>query len=249
MVHYFFDLLPTEASTLRTGVAAAVALVGAAVWVVGGRFNRPLVTLLGVLLGACVGMQMPRWFGWTISGAGPAVGMAVVLGVAGLVLSPLYAGLLLGLTLSAWAAFVTWIVAGGALPFYWPDWSNYTLVGFAVEWWRNLPPDVAKYLPYTTAASLVSGVAMAIIASRLTTALAWSAAGATMLAGGSLAAVNFTRPQWFEGRAPALWLQIAVMVVLVAAGTALQWKLTGGAGPKRSKADTGDRPQMEESPE
>src|SRR5262245_56130142 len=103
------QLLPTDPGgpVLLTTMIGTV--VGAALWLLGAKISRPLVTLLTVLGGAMIGMHLPQWFGWQISGAGPAVGGAVVLGVSGYVLHRMWVGIGLGSVLALWAAMGTWL--------------------------------------------------------------------------------------------------------------------------------------------
>src|SRR5688500_7584051 len=160
MVHQYFALLPDAASATTVVVLWVVAAAGAVVWVCGAKLSKWLVTLTTVLLGASIGMQMPRWFGWDISGAGPAVGMAVVLGVSGDAVHGGWVGALMGVMLGLWAAFVTWTCAGEAQPMVVPIVTEFTtMASFCQEWWYGLPPRVAKFLPYTTAAAMVTGLA------------------------------------------------------------------------------------------
>jgi hypothetical protein len=244
MVHQYFALLPDAASATTVVVLWVVAACGAVVWAIGAKVSRPLITLTTVLLGASIGMQMPRWFGWDISGAGPAVGMAVVLGVTGFAVQGGWLGALLGLTLAVWAAFVTWVCVGEAQSMSMPVVNEFTtMASFFQEWWYQLPPPVAKFLPYTTAAAMVTGLALAILWTRLTTVLAWSLTGATLLVACGLAATQFARPHWLDGRVPGVPLQIGIMVLIVLTGALVQWKLTARAAPAaRPKSDTSERP-------
>ena len=244
MVHQYFALLPDTASATTVVLLWVVAAAGAVMWICGAKLSKWLVTLTTVLLGATIGMQMPKWFGWNISGAGPAVGMAVVLGVTGYAVQGGWLGALLGLMFALWGAFVTWICVGDAQPLYVPVVTEFTTVGsYAQELWHGLPPRVAKFLPYTSAAAMVTGLACAILWTRLTTVLAWSLTGATLLVGCALAAVQFARPHWLDGRVPGLPLQIGIMVLIVLIGALVQWKLTARPGAKeRPKSDKSERP-------
>ena len=90
---------------------------------------------------------------------------------------------------------------------------------------------------------MVTGLALAILSTRLTTVLAWSLTGATLLAGCGLAAVRFAHPHWLEGRVPGLPLQIGIMLLIVLTGALIQWKLTAHRGTKeRPKSETSEHP-------
>src|SRR3954465_5593682 len=91
------------------GITALIGLaLGTLLWVVGVKFSRPLITLLTVLLGAAIGLKLPKWFNWNVSGAGPAVGSAVVLGLTGFILHRMWVGISLGLVLGLWATLAIW---------------------------------------------------------------------------------------------------------------------------------------------
>lgn len=244
MVHQFFELLPEQASSTAVVVLWICAAVGAVLWVAGATFSRWVMTLLTVLLGASIGMQMPKWFGWNISGAGPAVGMAVILGVSGFAVAAGWVGAMLGIVLALWAAFVTWMCVGDAQPMIVPAINEYTtLASYAQETWYALPPRVARFLPYTSAAAMVTALACTILWTRLTTVLAWSLTGVTMLAGCGLAAVAYARPQWLAERVPGTPVQIGILVLMLLMGMAIQWKLTARRAPKgRPHSDASERP-------
>ena len=112
MVQTYLQLLPPEASSATVVALWVAAGVGTVVWLSGSVWSRWVVTLFTVMLGASIGMHMPRWFGWSISGAGPAVGMAVVLGVTGYAVHGGWVGALLGAALAVMPVFA--IAAAGA---------------------------------------------------------------------------------------------------------------------------------------
>jgi hypothetical protein len=244
MVQTYLQLLPAGASSTTTTALVVAAVVGALLWLSGSLYSRWVLTLFTVMLGASIGMQMPRWFGWNISGAGPAVGMAVVLGVTGFAVHGGWVGALLGMVLALWAALVTWICVGDAQAMSLPVVNEFTtLASFAQDWWMGLPPPVTRLLPYTTAAAMVTGLACAILWTRLTTALAWSLTGVTLVAGCGLAAVQFAHPEWLDGRVPGVPLQAVIVVLLVALGALIQWKLTERRAPQaKPSSDVSARP-------
>src|SRR5512145_3174993 len=211
MVHPFINLLPESVgySTLIALVVAAA--VGGVLWLIGSVITRFTTTLLTVALGAVIGMQLPRWFGWNISGAGPAVGGAVLLGISGFAVHAGWMGVLLGLLSSVWSAFVVCIFTTNGQPLEWPPmYEGATVVTYAQDLWRSLPPQMSKFLPYTTAACMISGLALAILWTRLTTVLAWSLTGATMGIGCAIAAMHFGKPQLLAGRVPSPIAQVAL---------------------------------------
>src|SRR5450432_1535814 len=131
MVQELVNLLPRDAGVFGLVIAIVGSLVGVLIWLVGSRFSRPIVTLATVTLGAAIGMHLPRWFGWDISGAGPAVGAALVLGVTGYALHGMWVGIGLGTILASWTAMACWIVFRNGANLNWPAiQAGTTLVAF-----------------------------------------------------------------------------------------------------------------------
>jgi hypothetical protein len=252
MVHQYLNLLPQEVSPFALYTLLATLCAGGVLWAAGAMFSRYVVTLLTVLLGAVAGMLLPRTVGWEISGAGPAVGGAVLLGVSGFILHGLWMGILLGLVLSLWVAMVTWISAGTSVSIDLAGYSRSTsLPAWCVDLWTGLPPTITRILPYSTATALVSGLACAIMWTRFTTAFAWSMVGATMMAGAGLAAARVGKPELIEQYLPQPAMQVAAMLGIVLIGVILQWKLAGlGKAKKKSKKGatkpSGGRPVYED---
>jgi hypothetical protein len=71
-------------------------------------------------------------------------------------------------------------------------------------------------------------VAAAIVWPRISLIVGWSMAGATLLAGMGVAAINMERPQWLAHVPQPMWAQSVLLGSLVAIGSLVQWKL----GPK-----------------
>ena len=226
--------LPWDAGSIALIVATCGALAGFVLWLAGAKFSRPLITLLTVLAGGAVGMQLPHWFGWSVSGAGPAVGGAVVLGVSGYVLHRFWVGLGLGLVLACWTALACWILLRHGQPWLWPTATPQTTVlDYFRAIWQTLPRDVANVLPYTCGAALLSGVAASIIWDRPLVAVAWSTIGITMFTVLGIAAMEFGRPDLIKLLPSRSWAQVSTLVVLTAAGSLIQLRLAmpGGANP------------------
>src|SRR5687767_3479401 len=174
------QLLPEQPGDGALIIAMIGAAFGLALWIAGVKVSRPLVTLVTVLLGATIGMQLPRYFGWSISGAGPAVGAAAVLGVSGFILHRMWVGIGLGLVLALWCALGMWLTMRDGQTWSWPDWTESTTIcTYASEIWADVPRMIARYLPYVAIVMLVSGIASCIIWPKLTTVASWSAIGMT----------------------------------------------------------------------
>jgi hypothetical protein len=230
VVQELINLLPREAGNSALIVAIIGSLIGAGIWLLGARFSRPIITLLTVLLGATVGMHLPQWFGWNISGAGPAVGGALVLGVTGYVLHGMWVGIGLGTVLSSWAAMACWIAFRNNARWAWPEYgADTSVLDYSRALWQALPPDVARVLPYACATAMVCGLGLAIIWPKVSLILGWSLAGATLLASMGVAAVDFGgQNQWLAKVPSPLWAQGTLLACFVALGSVIQWKL----GPK-----------------
>ncbi|HMB95127.1 MAG TPA: hypothetical protein VKK61_03730 [Tepidisphaeraceae bacterium] len=242
MVQELVNLLPHDGGSFGLIVAIVGSLIGMLIWLVGSRFSRPIVTLATVTLGAIIGMHLPAWFGWNISGAGPAVGAALILGVTGYVLHGMWVGIGLGTVLASWAAMACWILFRNGANMTWPPISTDTnLFEYCKTVWQQLPADVTRLLPYACATAMVSGVAAAIVWPRLSLILGWSMAGATLLAGMGVAAVDYGKPQWLGHVPQPMWAQGVLLASLVTLGALVQWKLgpkPAGATKKKPKAES-----------
>jgi hypothetical protein len=219
-------------------VAAGAGLV---VWIAGAKFSRFVMTLLTVLIGAAVGMQLPRWLGWNISGAGTAVGGAVVLGVSGFVLHGMWGGVLLGSMLAVWATFVTWICVRAGQPMIWPpiDPATTNITSWSRELWAGLPENMHRILPFAAGAGMVTGLACAILWTRLTTIIAWSLTGVTLLVTAGLASIHFSKPEWLGHIPPPIW-QGVVLVGATLLGVLVQGVIFGVRKRKPVKATPAD---------
>jgi hypothetical protein len=227
MVQELLNLLPRDVGTLGMVIAIAGSMVGVGMWLIGSRFSRPIITLLTVLLGASVGMQLPKWLGWSISGAGPAVGGAVVLGVTGFVLHGMWVGIGLGAVLSSWVALGCWIMLRNGAAWTWPIIGPQTTLGtFLHEVWIGMPPDVTRILPYACATAMITGLAITIIWPKVSLVLCWSMAGVTLLTCMGIAAVEFGQPQWLTNIPQPMWAQASMVGLLVTLGSLIQWKLS-----------------------
>ncbi|HEY7091243.1 MAG TPA: hypothetical protein VH518_24315 [Tepidisphaeraceae bacterium] len=247
-------LLPSDPGTMGLIIALAGSALGVAMWLAGSRFSKPVITLLTVLIGATIGMHLPQWFGWEISGAGPAVGAALVLGVTGYALHGVWVGIGLGAVLASWTALACWIAFHNGAVWTWPTVTPETTVfQFLQAVWQTLPPDVSRILPYACATAMVTGMGLMIIWPKASLVFGWSMAGVTMITCMGLAALVFGQPQWLGKLPQPMWAQTSLLAMLVMLGALIQWKIapkpvTSGAsgGRKKSKARDDDAEDFDE---
>jgi hypothetical protein len=243
IVQELLNLLPLDPGSAGMAVAIIGSVIGAIVWLLGARFSRTIITLMTVLLGGAIGMRLPQWFGWSVSGAGPAVGAALGLGITGYALHRMWVGIGLGTVLCSWATMACWIGFRNGATWAWPTWNaDTTIETYAVALWQHLPADVARILPYACAMAVISGLAMAIIWPKTTLILCWSLIGATLLVSMGVAAVEYGQPQWLLKIPSPAWAQATLLGSIVSVGALIQWKL----GPKpvakapKKKSSDGD---------
>jgi hypothetical protein len=246
VVQELIYILPQDPGTMGLIIASAGSLIGAAIWLLGARYSRTIITLLTVLLGAMIGLHLPQWCGWEISGAGPAVAIALVLGVTGYVLHGMWVGIGLGIVLASWTTLACWMTLRHEMTWTWPDYPDgATFAWYLAEVWESLPADVTRILPYACGTALISGLAAAIIWPKTSLIVGWSMAGATLLLGMGVAAADYGQPALLVYAPSPLWAQITVLAGVVAAGALIQWKLgpkvsAGGGGKKKAK-----KPELE----
>lgn len=236
MLQQFIALLPKEVGTLGLVVCVAGTLGGVLLWLVGARFSRPLITLCTVAIGAVLGTMLPRWFEWSVSGMGAAVGAAIVLGISGYWFHRFWVGLGLGLVMSCWVALGTWTLLSGDVEWSWPQVDdNVTAMSYLTTTWQMLPPDVTHALPFTCATALLSGLVAAVLWPRVGLVMLYSVAGVSLLVGMGLAAIEIGRPQWI-GIVPAqASSQLMLLGGLVVFGAAVQWwQMSSPAAKKES---------------
>lgn len=226
MLQEFLLLLPKEAPAATATLATIVAAAGLVTWVIAARFSRFMITLLLVAIGSMIGMRLPGWCGWAIDGAGPAVAAAVLLGVSGFVLHAFWMGMGLGILSALWVTFICWMLLRDGASFTWPAGPEYsTFATYSAALWQQLPGSMQRILPFGAAASLITGLAMAILWPRLTQALMWSLTGLTMLVAGGAVAASYGRPNLLLYAPAELAAQVIIMVAALGTGAVIQWKV------------------------
>lgn len=240
MLQQLLALMPREVGTLGLIIAIAGTLAGVLLWLVGARFSRPLITLCTVALGATVGMMLPRWCDWSVSGMGTAVGGAVLLGISGYWLHRFWVGIGLGVVLSCWVALGTWTLLGGDAQWTWPEPDETsTAMNYLTTAWESLPPDVTHALPFTCATAMLSGLVAAVLWPRVGLVMLYSVAGVSLLVGMGLLAIEFGRPQWMNLVPAQESSQLLLLAGLVIFGALVQWwQMSAPAAAKKESGQS-----------
>ena len=226
--------LPREGGTLALALAMAGTLVGAGLWLMGARFSRTIITLLTVAVGGVLGMELPRWYGWSIGGMATIVGGAIVLGVSGFALHRIWVGIGLGCVLALWTAVGIWALCGAGQGWTLPtvDWASATVTGVAQQVWQSLPDDVLRLLPWASGAAVLSGLACALLWPRMGVALLYSLLGVSLLVPMGMTVMEWGHKQWLEMIPVQVWAQCLTLGGLVAVGVLVQWRQAPGPAVK-----------------
>jgi hypothetical protein len=241
MVQELLPLLPKELGTLALVIALSGTVVGAALWLMGARFSRTLITLLLVSGGAWVGMLLPRWRHWPIEGWATGLGGAVICGAAGFFMHRLWVGLSLGLVLAGWAAVVTWLAFKGDGTWTLPKYeTGVQLAQYGQSLWESFPDAVRRIMPFACGTAMLSGLVAALMWPRVGVVLLYSCVGVSMILGMGLSAVNLARPQWVGNLPAKTSAQVVTLLAMVAFGALLQWRI----GPGNSGKQKARRPMV-----
>ena len=220
-------------------IATGICVVGLLLWLVGARYSRQIVTLVGVAGGTLAGKHLPDFVaGINFSAPVLAILGALIFGVAAFVTHRLWIGLSLGTMLAAWASLGTWALMHGQAAWSPPTWdADMNIQSFGTQLWSALPSDVTRIGPWAAGCAMISGIALTILWPKMATALHWSVAGMSAIVCAGLAAISFARPEWL-GYVPAKTVtQIATFAGLVIFGALIQWKLTPRGAAKAPKVE------------
>ncbi|MBV8781488.1 MAG: hypothetical protein JO353_08835 [Phycisphaerae bacterium] len=220
MLHDWLHSLPDRTSNGWLLVAIGGLVVGIVLWINGARFSRLIIGLTAVTLGGLLGLALPKWMNWSISGAAPAVALALVFGVSGYIMQRLWVATFLGLVLAAWAFLVTWVSCRA------PEQMKFNTDSLAALW-KSLPLNVANSLPYTCGAAALCGFILAIVWPRLGIAAAWSTAGVSLITALGSATMKIEQPNWITMFPQHLGPQLLMVIALILAGIGMQWRLAG----------------------
>src|SRR5258708_7766965 len=128
MVQQLLDRLPEHESSRVVAFAMGITGIGFLLWLVGARVSRSMFALVGVALGAWIGLRLPRWMGWDIDAMAISIGGALLLGFAGFLLHMAWVGLMFGTLLTVAGVSVAWyrVADGAETAWKWPtiDWTS-----------------------------------------------------------------------------------------------------------------------------
>jgi len=227
MLQLWVNHLPENLSSLALGLAMAGVLIGLGLWLAGAKISRWLLTLTLVALGAWVGLRLPRWFGWSIDGMGPAVGLSVVLGVSGYILHRLWVGVGLGLVLALWTVWAMWFALDVDQRLSWPAEMpvDATLPMLLGAIWSGVPDTLSRLLPFAAGAALMSGFAMTILYPRVALVLMHSLSGVTLVVMLGLLLIQTGDSSWLQRLPTEVWAQATLLGGMTLLGALVQCRL------------------------
>jgi hypothetical protein len=209
-------------------------LAGIALWLIGARFSRSIVTLIAVSIGALVGLRLPAWFEIPIGTWSTAIGGALLLGVLGYALHSMWVGAGLSALLAVWAAVLVWSVygAGHTLPTPVPGMALGDEVRLV---WSSLPGDFRRVTPILSSIALVGGMVIAVFWTRTATVMLYSFLGVTLLTVMGTLGIGMSNPRLL-GILPAhTGGQILTFGGMVLFGALVQWYMTPGKVPENTE--------------
>jgi hypothetical protein len=227
-------------------LALAIAAGGLVLWTAGARLSRGLFTLVGVGVGAWVGLQAPRWFGWEIDSTGTAICGALALGIASWLLHGVWVAMLLAAQLAAAGGAVAWhrLAMSGAT-WTWPKLTiatGFTASGMEIA--KSLWNDLPHAIPIAAGVCLIAGIALAALWPKMGRVLTFAMLGSMLMAGGAVVAMQLGKPEWIAKLPQTAQAQGIVLASLVVFGAAVQWAILGraeqktAAKPKRNETTT-----------
>ena len=233
--------ISSEAAPTVAWVAAAGVAFGLALWLIGSRFSRQLVTLVAVAVGAALGLQVPRSLGLTIGSWAAAVGGALALGVLGYVFHRAFIKLGLSLLMAACGICAAWLLYASDTNWTLPTRAESTsLWDFARQFWNAVPPDLRMSAPLGAGIGLVIAGILSFLLPRLAISLFYSLSGFCMMAGFGFLAASHFRPRLLDAIPQNHTVQLIAMAGVVVFGALLQWWLhprPARPAPAESKND------------
>ncbi len=228
MLREAIALLPDVVARCPVGTALACCALGVVLWGAGGRVSRSILALIAVAAGSVVGIHLPEWFGWHVEGMAIAVGAAIILGCTVLFMHRTCIGVLLGMTMTLWAAMGTCIFFASSDSTW--DWRSARWEGDMVQYlhqlWQGLPPNMAHIFPAACFAGFATGVSVTVFFAKLSKVLTHSLMGVTLVAMMGAIAASSARPHWLAAIPGSNAAQGLALVGLVVLGALIQWQIT-----------------------
>jgi hypothetical protein len=225
VIHYLVERLGDQAGP----VAVFAAAVGVFVWVLGARFSRSILGLVGAGVGAWVGVHLPQWYGWHFDGMALGMGGALLAGLAGYLLNTTWVGGALVANLAVLFGFTAWVAKAGSANWQMPssiDWST-SQVQILRTLWSTMPGDLPQVMPYAVATGVITAVGLGMLWPRLAKGMSWSLIGLTLVLLGGSVALRIQRPEadLADYMPPSPALRLAAVWGLAILGMFLQWML------------------------
>jgi hypothetical protein len=224
LIQNLLPLMPRRLGAAGTAPILAAVAFGCALWVIGARFSRPMLSMLATLGGALIGFQFPSWLGWGIDPWSVAMLFGLIFGVVAFAFHRWAATLSLGLVMALWGGLGAIAAVG---------WKDQIPSGgiFTLEFIRSClvttndaPPDFSRQVLLVAASiGMMGGFTLAMIWQRVGLAMLWSMIGLTLVLmpalsaaeqGGSAGRIIQMIPRQAAGQAVTL-LALVVIGALV----------------------------------
>lgn len=241
MLNDLLPLLPQEVGPGARWFCLVGALVGLIIWIIGARLSRYIIPLTLVAVSTVVGLRLPGWMGWGIDGMAVGVAAAVVMGVLGYLLHPVFVAIALASVLCLWGAVGCWSAMGPEAFAWQTDPSAMALPAMIMQAWRSLPPDFVHVLPFAAVASGAVAMAIAILWPCLSTSLLYSLTGITIVVAMGLVSLRYGFGRWITVIPETLGPQLLILIALVATGALIQTQME-----PRVAVDQGPEPDEED---
>ena len=142
----------------------------------------------------------------------------------------------MGAVLAIWAGLGVWTVFRGNGAWAWPTFeSGMGWLGYGKSAWMSLPEDMRRMMPIAGALAMVGGLAAALVWPRVGVVMLHSMLGVSMVVGLGLCAMNVARPEWLGALPAKAWVQLVMVLAMVAFGALLQWQVPPGKTLKQGR--------------
>ncbi|MGE5610578.1 MAG: hypothetical protein ACM359_15115 [Bacillota bacterium] len=230
----YLPVVPPEIQPAFTCMAAALALLGVVLWLLGSRFSRSLITLGAVAIGAALGLRLPRWFGLSIGTWATAVGGALVFGVGGYILHSGIVRVGLAFIMGIIAAAGAWLIDPPTGDWKLPAYSSEVdLSQYAQQLWQALPLQLRTTIPAAYGIAMAIGAIIGTLLPRIAVALFYSIVGLSLAASLGAYAASQQYPQLLEYLPHERMAQLIVFSGFALGGAGLQWWLLPRPAPRK----------------